>query len=197
VIAGHLGIAGAAYSARRDSSLFWLLGASMAPDVVDALFVVARICNPYGLYSHTLPAAALIAAGTGAIAWLASDRRVTGVLAAMLVLAHLPPDYLTGRKLFWPGGELLGLRLYEYPLADFAVEALIVIVGWWLVRSRRPAPRWATGWPALLALLLVQGGLDIAGARGGGTKPTACAASHRSRPSEHGAATERAQRTIG
>ena len=175
MIAGHLGIAGAAYSARRDSSLFWLLGASMAPDIVDAMFVAARSCNPYGLYSHTLPAVALIAAVTGAIAWFATDRRVTGVLAAMLVLAHAPLDYVTGLKLFWPGGELMGLRLYEYPLADFALESLIVIAGWWLVRSRRPAPRWATGWPALAVLLLVQGALDVAGAHGGGTKPTACA----------------------
>jgi len=61
VIVGHLGVAGAAYSVRRDSSLIWLLGASLAPDVVDALFVVAGSCNPHGLYSHTVPAAALIA----------------------------------------------------------------------------------------------------------------------------------------
>jgi hypothetical protein len=175
VITGHLGIAGAAYSARRDSSLVWLLGASMAPDIVDALFVVARICNPSGLYSHTLPAAVLIAAVPGAIAFFATDQRVTGVLAMMLVLAHLPPDYVTGRKLFWPGGELQGLGLYEYPLADFVLEGLIALGGWWLVRSRRPAARWATGWLALAALLLEQGVLVVAGARGGGTKPTACA----------------------
>ena len=174
MIAGHLGIAGAAYSGRRDSSLFWLLGASMAPDIVDALFVVAGSCNPYGLYSHTLPAAALIAAVTGAIAYFATGQRVTGVLAALLVLAHLPPDYVTGRKLFWPGGELYGLRLYERPLADFALEALIATGGWWLVRLRRWAPRWATGWLALAALLLLQGTLDVMGARRGGMKPTAC-----------------------
>lgn len=175
MIVGHLGIAGAAYSGRRDSSLLWLLGASMGPDVADALFVVAGICNPYGLYSHTLPAAALIAAVTGVIAYVATGRLVTGVLAAVLVLAHLPPDYITGRKLFWPGGELLGLRLYEEPLLDFVLEALIATGGWWLVRSRSWAPRWATGWSALVALLLLQGALDIAGARGGGTKPNACA----------------------
>lgn len=175
MIAGHFGIAGAAYSARRDSSLLWLLGASMAPDVVDAMFVVARSCNPFGLYSHTLPAVILIAAVTGAIAYVSTDRRATGVLAAILVLAHAPLDYVTGLKLFWPGGELMGLRLYEYPVADFTLESLIVIAGWWLVRSRAPAPRWATAWPALVALLLVQGALDVAGAHGGGTKPTACA----------------------
>ena len=175
MIAGHLGIAGAAYSGRRDSSLFWLLGASMAPDIVDGLFVLARSCNPYGLYSHTLPAVVIIAAVAGAIAYVATDQRATGVIAAMLVLAHIPLDYVTGHKLFWPGGELMGLRLYDHPLADFALEALIVVGGWWLVRSRRWAPRWASGWLALAVVLLAQGALDVAGARRGGVKPNACA----------------------
>ena len=175
MIVGHLGVAGAVYAGRRDSSLFWLLGASMAPDVVDGLFVVARSCNPYGLYSHTIPAAPLIAAVTGALAYFATDQRVTGLLAAALVAAHLPLDFITGWKLFWPGGELLGLRLYEFPPGDFVLEALILLGGWWLVRSRRPAPRWATGWLAVAALLLAQGTLDVLGARGGGTKPSACA----------------------
>jgi len=175
VIVGHLGIAGVAYSVRRDSSLFWLLGASLAPDVVDALFVVAGSCNPHGLYSHTLPAAALIAVVTGAVAYAATGRRVTGLLVAVLVLAHLPLDYVTGRKLFWPGGELEGLRLYDYPIADFAVESLLAAAGWWLVRSRAWAPRWATGWVALAAMLVLQGTLDVLGARNNGLKPTACA----------------------
>ena len=175
MITGHLGLAGAVYSARRDSSLIWLLGASMAPDIVDALFVVTRSCNPFGLYSHTVLAAAMIAVVTGAIAYAATGQRVTGVLAAALVLAHLPPDFITGRKLFWPGGELHGLRLYNHALADFVVEALIATAGWWLVRSRGRAPRWATGWLALAAMLLLQGSLDVVGARRGGVKPSACA----------------------
>jgi len=175
VITGHLGLAGATHSVRRDSSLVWLLGASMAPDVVDAMFVVVGRCNPHGLYSHTVPATALIAVVMGAIAYAADGRRATGVLAAVLVLAHLPLDYVTGRKLFWPGGDLAGLRLYDRPMADFAVESLIVVGGWWLVRSRARAPRWATGGLALAAMLLLQGTLDVLGARYNGVKPSACA----------------------
>lgn len=175
MIVGHLGIAGAVYAARRDSSLFWLLGASMAPDAVDALFVMAGRCNPYGLYSHTLPAAVLIAAVTGAVAYFATDTRITGVLSALLVLAHLPPDYVTGYKLFWPGGELMGMGLYDHPVLDFLLEAPLAAGGWWLVRSRRSGPRWATGWLALGTLLVLQGTLDAAGARRRGVKPSACA----------------------
>ncbi len=175
MITGHLGIAGAAHAGRHDSSLFWLLGAAMAPDLVDALFVVVGSCNPYGLYSHTLPAAALIAAVVGAVAYFATGRRATGWLAATLVLAHLPADFITGRKLFWPGGELMGLRLYDHPAADFALEACLVLLGWWLLRKRSWAPRWATGRLALAAVLVLQLSVDVVGSLRSGVKPSACA----------------------
>jgi membrane-bound metal-dependent hydrolase YbcI (DUF457 family) len=174
VITGHLALAALAYANRRDSSLPWLLGAAIAPDLVDAIFVAARSCNPHGLYSHTIPAAVLIAAVTGAAAFLATSRRVTGLLAAALVLAHVPLDYVTGHKLFWPGGEIIGLRLYEWPAVDFLLEGAFVVVAWRLLRSAAGAPRWATGWPALAALLALQGAVDLAGASRGGVKPSAC-----------------------
>jgi hypothetical protein len=176
VITGHLGIAGAAQATRRDSSLLWLLGAAMAPDIVDALFVVAGQCNPHGLYSHTIPAAALLAVVVGALAYFFTDQRATGVLAALLVLAHLPPDFITGRKLFWPGAELMGLRLYDHPIGDFVLEAALVIFGWWLLRRRSWAPRWATGRAALVCLLLLQVAVEAVGSRKGGVKPSSCAA---------------------
>lgn len=175
MITGHLGIAGAAHASRRDSSLLWLLGAAMAPDLVDALFVVARSCNPHGLYSHTLPAAALLAVVVGSVAYYFTGQRATGLLAALLVLAHLPPDYITGRKLFWPGGELMGLRLYDHPIPDFVVEYALVCLGWWLLRRRPWAPRWATGRAALLGLLVVQVSIETVGAMRGGVKPSSCA----------------------
>jgi hypothetical protein len=175
VIVGHLGLAAAANATRRDSTLIVLLGASMAPDLVDALFVVAGSCNPHGLYSHTVPAAALIAAVTGAAAFLLTNQRATGLLAAVLVLAHLPLDFVTGQKLFWPGGEMHGLRVYDWPLLDFAVEATFAALGWRLLRSRSWAPRWAIGWGALVALLALQATADIIGKARGGMKPSACA----------------------
>lgn len=175
MITGHLGIAGAAHASRRDSSLPWLLVAAMAPDIVDALFVVARQCNPHGLYSHTVPAAALLAVIVGALAYYFTDQRATGVLSALLVLAHLPPDFLTGRKLFWPGADMMGLRLYDHPIGDFALEAALVVLGWWLLRRRPWAPRWATRRATLVSLLVIQIVVEAAGAARGGLKPSACA----------------------
>jgi hypothetical protein len=175
VITGHLGIAAAANASRRDSSLIWLLGASLAPDVVDAMFGAVGSCNPSGLYSHTLPAAALLAAVVGAIAFFATGQRATGLLAAVLVLAHVPLDFITGHKLFWPGGEIRGLRLYDWPTVDFALESLLVVAGWAVLRSRRWAPRWAIGWRALVFLLVLQGTADVAGKVRGALKVSACA----------------------
>lgn len=175
MITGHLGIAAAAHSTRRDSAFVWLVVAAMAPDVVDGVFVVARSCNPNGLYSHTVPAAALIAAIVGAMAFLTTGQRATGLLCAVLVLAHLPPDFITGHKLFWPGGEIVGLRLYDRPVLDFLLESVIVAVGWWMMRRREWTPRWATGTAALVSLLALQTAADIVGALRGGMKPSVCA----------------------
>ena len=174
MITGHLGIAGAAHASRRDSTLPWLLVAAMAPDIVDALFVVARQCNPSGLYSHTVLAAALLGVVFGALAYYVTGQRATGVLSTLLVLVHLPLDFITGRKLFWPGAELMGLRLYDHPIGDFFVESALVVLGWWLLRGKPWAPRWATGRAALVSLLVVQIAVEVVGTMKGGAKPSAC-----------------------
>jgi hypothetical protein len=139
------------------------------------MFVAVGSCNPNGLYSHTVPAATLLAAVVGAIAFLATGQRATGVLAAVLVLAHIPLDFVTGYKLFWPGGEIRGLRLYDWPTVDFALETALVAAGWSVLRSRQWAPRWAIGWRALVFLLVLQGTVDAVGKLRGGLKPSACA----------------------
>lgn len=175
MITGHLGVAAAAQGYRRGGWLGWLLIAAMAPDMVDAAFVMAGRCNPNGLYSHTVPAAVLIAAVMGAIVFLSTGGRGAGLAATALTLAHIPLDYVTGYKLFWPGGEIIGLRLYEYPVADFFVEAALVAAGWWILRTRRGAPRWAVGWPALAAMLILQATVDVVGKARNGLKPSACA----------------------
>jgi hypothetical protein len=177
VIVGHLGVAAAAKSAWRRTSLPWLLVACGAPDLVDVGYAIAGVCNPYGLYSHTVPAAALIAAVVGGAAFLATDSRSTGLVSALLVLLHLPPDLITGHKIFWPGGPMMGLDVYSRPLLDFAVEAPILLVGWWLLRRSRSAPPWATSVLVLSLLLAGQAMLDVAVREG--VKPTACLTARR------------------
>lgn len=165
MIVGHLGVALAARGRWRRTPLFWLLAASVAPDAWDIVMAVARVCNPFGLYSHTVPAAALLAAVAGGFVFLATGGGATGrsagFVAAALVLVHLPLDFITGSKLYWPGGEMLGLRLYEWPALDFAIEASLLAGGWWLLRRDPRAPALASSRRALVMALALQGAADL------------------------------------
>jgi hypothetical protein len=171
VITGHLGIAAAVRSGWRDTSLLWLLPASVAPDLLDITYALVGICSPFGLYSHTVPAVALLALAVGGAAFLATGSRSTGLAAGALVLLHLPADLITGYKYFWPGGPLTGLDLYRRPALDFLLEVPIALGGWWLLRRDVGVPRWATVGIAAGALVLVQATFDskVIG------KPSACA----------------------
>jgi hypothetical protein len=171
VITGHLGVAAAIRSGWRDASLLWLLPASIAPDLLDAAYAAVGFCNPYGLYSHTVPVAALLGAVLGTIAYLGTGSRTTAMATGLVVLAHLPPDLITGHKVYWPGGPLLGLELYRHRALDFLVELPVALGGWWLLRRSGGAPRWAVVGAAAGALVAVQATFDIAKIM----KPTACA----------------------
>lgn len=173
MIVGHVGVAAATRSVWQRTSLPWLLVGCASPDVVDVVLALAGVCNPYGLYSHTVHSAALQGAVLGGAALLVTGSRATAFATALMVLLHLPPDLITGHKIFWPGGPMLGLYVYQHPLLDFLVEAPILIIGWWLLRRSDSAPRWATSVLVLVALLAGQGALDFLA--GNGVKPSACA----------------------
>ena len=173
MIVGHLGVAAALVRWRPRASPAWILVAAIAPDFVDVALALVGVCSPFGLYSHTLPAALLTGAVLGAALWL-SGRRETALIVPIAVLLHLPLDYVTGRKLLWPGGELYGLRLYDRRLADFLIESALLLAGWMLVRHRLAIPGWARAARSALLLVAVQGGADAF--LGMGLKPTACVA---------------------
>ena len=169
MIVGHLGAAAALARWRPRVSLLWIIPAAIAPDLLDITYALAGICNPYGLYSHTVLAALLLGVVLAGAAVLA-QRRETALVVLLAVLAHLPFDLPTGRKLFWPGGELHGLGLYQRPGVDFVMESLLVIAGWALLRGRAERSRWATGVWVVVALVALQGGADLVGQ----LKPTGC-----------------------
>lgn len=180
MITGHLGVASAVAGAARKRMnallLVALMVASFAPDLVDASYFVLRICSPYGLYSHSIPAVVLESAVVGALAYLATRSRSITVLFVLVVLLHPATDYFTGRKLLlMPGGEMVGLQWYDKPLQDFALEALILVIGWWMLRRTQQAPRWATSPWLLLVTIALQGTLDLTLVGSSRSlKPTAC-----------------------
>ena len=179
MIVGHLGVAAAVAAARPRISPWWVIPAAIAPDLLDVAYALGGFCNPYGLYSHTVPAALLLGAVLGGAAVL-TGRRETGAAVLLLVLLHLPPDLLTGRKLYWPGGELHGLQLYQRPLLDFGAEALLLVAGWALLRRRSAWPRWMTGAWMLAGLLVLQGGVDAFVTSS--LKPSGCVSVGQARP---------------
>ena len=59
-----------------------------------------------------------------------------------MVLMHLPPDYITGKKGLWPGGPVAGLYIYRWRWLDFLISTPVVIGGWWILRRAQFTPRW-------------------------------------------------------
>lgn len=131
-----------------------LVVASIFPDVVDLVKALLNVHVEHGLYSHTLPAVALQALGLGVVTGLWRRSAASGLVVALVVALHLPADYVTGTKLLWAGGPVIGLNLYDYPLVDCAIEAVLACVCWNLLRHSTAGPRWVRS-PAVLAVLLL------------------------------------------
>jgi hypothetical protein len=179
VITGHLGIAGIARTLQRDRfssiALLALVLTSLAPDVLDILYAALGVCNPYGLYSHTLHAVVLQAAVIGGAAFLATGSLTTAACFASVVLLHVAGDFFTGQKLLLPGGEIAGFKWYDRPVRDFFLEIPILVIGWWMLRRSDRAPRWAASSITLGLLLLLQTSFDVYAATSNrGIKPNSC-----------------------
>jgi hypothetical protein len=161
---GHVGAALGAKRVRRSIGLVVLLVATYTPDWVDAGLCLAGLNNPVGMLSHSIPAIALFAVlGFAAYATGTRDWRGALVVAAV-ILSHMFLDWITGYKPTWPGGPMIGLQLYDHPIADFVAEGVVIVIGA-LLYARTLPPRkrpWIDVSVMLGALLLLQLTLDIA-----------------------------------
>jgi hypothetical protein len=162
--AGHVGVALGAHGIRKAVPLWLLIIASQLPDWADAGLCLANVRTTVpGLYSHSLPAVGVLAV-IGAIAYCFVVRDVAGMLlVAAVVASHAVGDFFTGIKPTWAGGPLIGLQLYHHPVADFAIEALVLVAGWLLYRKSLPEDRRSSlpAFTVLGALLAIQAGADI------------------------------------
>lgn len=133
--AGHLGFALGTHSFRRTIPLWLLLVAAQLPDWFDAgMCIVNHDRGPWGLYTHgfyTIGGAAVILAVLYA---LSARDMIGGLLVALTVVSHYALDYFTGSKPTWPGGPIIGLRLYDRPIIDLVLESLTILIGWTLYR---------------------------------------------------------------
>jgi membrane-bound metal-dependent hydrolase YbcI (DUF457 family) len=161
---GHVGVALAAKRIRPNITLVALLLATYTPDWVDSGLCLARVSNPQGMLSHSIPAMALLALVGFAVYTLHNRDWAAALVVAGVILSHMPLDWVTGYKPTWPGGPMIGLGLYRYPVADFVVEGLLIVIG--VAFYRRTLPAYRTSWTdasiMLGALLALQLGIDIA-----------------------------------
>ena len=126
---GHVGAALAAKRVRKSIGLLVLLVATYTPDWVDTGLCVFGKYNDQQLLSHSIPAVALFAVVAFAVyAFFARDVKAALVVSAVIV-SHMVLDWITGYKPTWPGGPMIGLALYDHPIADFVVEAMMIAVG--------------------------------------------------------------------
>ena len=161
---GHVGAALAAKRVRRSIGLLVLLVATYTPDWVDAGLCIAGGYNPREMLSHSIPAVLLFAL-VGFAAYAAATRDWTGALVVVaVILSHLLLDWITGYKPAWPGGPMLGLQLYDHPLADFVAEGIVIFAGALLYGRTLPqrGRPWVDVSIMLGALLSLQLTIDIA-----------------------------------
>lgn len=162
--AGHIGVALGAKGIRRTIPLWILVLASQLPDWSDATLCIAGVRPSVpGMLSHSLPAVAILAAVI-ALAFYARERDTAGAMIVLaVVLSHAAGDYLTGIKPTWPGGPMIGLELYRRPMADVALESVVIVAGWLLYRRSFPEDRRGTRAMTAIpvALMAVQLAADI------------------------------------
>jgi membrane-bound metal-dependent hydrolase YbcI (DUF457 family) len=164
MLIGHVGAALAGKRARRSIGLLGLLIATYVPDWADIGLCLASVSNPMGMLTHSIPAVLLFML-VGFTAYAAVTRDWTGALVmAVVILSHMLFDWITGYKPTWPGGPMIGLQLYDHPIADFVVEAIVIVAGAILYGRTLPPRRrpWVDVSIMAGALLTLQLTVDIA-----------------------------------
>ena len=159
---GHVGVALGAKRLRASIGLFALLVATYAPDWVDAGLCLGGVYSPAGVLSHSIPVVALLALVGFALYALKTRDWPGAIIVAGVVVSHMLLDWITGYKSTWPGAGMIGLRLYDHPIADFILEAVVIVIGVVLYRRTLPPRRpWIDVAIMLGALLALQLGIDI------------------------------------
>ncbi len=161
---GHVGIALGAKGVRRDIGLPVLLIATYAPDWIDSGLCLAGAFDPRGMMSHSLPAVALLCAIALTMYRVKRGDMVSGLIVAGVVVSHMVLDWITGYKPTWPGGPMIGLRLYAHPTADLILESVVIVVGAFLYRRSLPARArpWIDVATMIGALVIMQAIITIA-----------------------------------
>ena len=141
---GHVGVALGSKGLHPRVALLVLLIATYAPDWVDAGLCIVGAYDPGGMLSHSMPVVAVLAALGLVIYALTTRDWLGGVVVAAVVASHMLLDWLTGYKPTWPGGPMIGLRLYAHPVLSLVIETVVLVLG--VLVYRRSLPDRRRGW---------------------------------------------------
>ena len=129
---GHAGLALYVKAKRPRIPLTLLMLAAFGPDWIEWLLGAKGHQNSEAQFlSHSIPAVvigAVVMAGAYFIGRHDAAGRREAMGIGFLYLAHWVVDFITGIKPTWWGGPMVGLKLYDHPVGDFTLEAVVVIV---------------------------------------------------------------------
>jgi hypothetical protein len=156
---GHFGLALAVKGRRTNLPLAVCLVAATAPDFVMVLVDLARL----NVYSHSLVAVGVLALAGAALTWIYLSSARDACWVGVLVLSHLPADWVTSRLALWPDGPVWGAGLYAHPGIDLILESALAVVGWMIYRHGLPESVAARplAWAPLGVLLVLQGAWSV------------------------------------
>lgn len=162
MVIGHVSLAYFARARAPRAELLALIVAAMLPDLADFVLPQGNQCRSSCLlYTHAFPAFLVLAGAASALAWGIWHRRSTTVWVAVMIVAHVVCDLLTGYKAMWFGGPPVGLMLYRYQALDFLLESGMMIGGWIALRRSAHSPKWAVRYATLVTLIALQGAFDV------------------------------------
>lgn len=162
---GHYAAAMAAKAIEPKAPMWTLAAASQLVDIGWSAFIITGVehasVDPslpgstlvldYMPWTHSLPAALTWSAGAALLVMVLLRLPIwASVAVGLTVFSHWLLDLLVHRPdlALWPGGERVGLALWNYPVIEQAVEiGLIAICGAAWVASRKTLGRFA--WPAV------------------------------------------------
>jgi hypothetical protein len=168
---GHYAAAMAAKAVEPKAPMWTLAAACQLVDIGWSSFIIAGVeharVDPalpgsalvlYDMqWTHSLPAAFAWSVGAALLVMLLLRLPIwASAVVGLTVLSHWALDLIVHRPdlALWPGGEKVGLALWNYPVAEHALEmGLLAICGAIWVASRKALGRFA--WPAIAFIVFL------------------------------------------
>lgn len=148
---------------RENLPVWVLVVAAYAVDLVEITAGILGVAPEEPVVTSVVVTAGL-ALGFGALHRIPNPAdRVGAWVVGLVALSHVALDWVDDRAALWPGGPVGGLELRERPGVEFAVEAAMVTIGWWLWRGSLPEERRRSivAWGVPIALVAAQAAFHL------------------------------------